>query len=121
MERLAALSKNETVFAQLMATINDRKARPSEKSYTSQLLAGGAPKIRKKIVEEAAEIFEAAGMPDTAGREPLIRETADLLYHLFVLLANHDIELADIEAELARRFGMSGLEEKASRSQKTDS
>ncbi len=114
------MSNQETVFAQLMATIAERKAQPSEKSYTSQLLAGGAPKIRKKIVEEAAEIFEAAAKPDAAGREQLIHETADLVYHLFVLLAHRDIELADVEAELARRFGISGLEEKASRRHKTE-
>lgn len=103
-----------------MAIIAERKAQPSDKSYTCQLLAGGAAKIRKKIVEEAAEIFEAAGDSGAAGREQLIRETADLVYHLFVLLAQRDIELAEVEAELARRFGMSGLEEKASRPQKAD-
>lgn len=104
-----------------MATIEDRKAHPSEKSYTSQLLSGGPAKIRKKIVEEAAEIFEAAGSSDPAGREQLVNEAADLLYHLLVLLASRDLSLADVEAELARRFGISGLAEKASRQQKAGS
>ena len=98
-----------------METILERKARPSEKSYTSQLLAGGATKIRKKIVEEAAEIFEAAGEPGDEGRRHVINEASDLIYHLFVLLAERGIALADVEQELARRFGISGLAEKAGR------
>ena len=114
------MSGSESIFAQLMATIEDRKAHPSEKSYTSQLLAGGAAKIRKKIVEEAAEIFEAAGEPGDEGRRHLTNETADLLYHLFVLLAHRDIALTEIEQELARRFGISGLAEKAARKETSD-
>ena len=98
-----------------MATILERKAQPSEKSYTCQLLAGGAAKIRKKIVEEAAEIFEAANQPGDEGRRHLIDEASDLIYHLFVLLAEREIALSDVEQELARRFGMSGLAEKAAR------
>ncbi|HEV7225661.1 MAG TPA: phosphoribosyl-ATP diphosphatase [Pirellulales bacterium] len=101
-----------------MATILERQARPSEKSYTSQLLAGGAAKIRKKIVEEAAEIFEAANVPGDEGRRQVINEASDLIYHLFVLLAARQIALADVEQELARRFGVSGLEEKAARPQR---
>jgi phosphoribosyl-ATP pyrophosphohydrolase len=120
LERLASLSDQETVFAQLMATIETRRAQPSEKSYTSQLLSGGAAKIRKKIVEEAAEVFEAAGNSDPAGRDKLINESADLLYHLFVLLACREIGLGEVEAELARRFGVSGLAEKASRQKNAD-
>ncbi len=114
------LSGSEHIFARLMATIEDRKAHPSEKSYTSQLLAGGAAKIRKKIIEEAAEIFEAAGEPDDAGRRHLINEASDLIYHLFVLLSQREITLADIEQELARRFGVSGLAEKAARREPSD-
>ncbi|HUY33272.1 MAG TPA: phosphoribosyl-ATP diphosphatase [Pirellulales bacterium] len=105
----------ETTFARLMAVIEDRKAHPSDQSYTSTLLAGGAAKIRKKVIEEAAELFEAAGEVDVAGREHVIRESADLVYHLFVLLAQRGITSAELEAELARRFGTSGLEEKAAR------
>jgi phosphoribosyl-ATP pyrophosphohydrolase len=109
------LNGPETTFTRLMAVIEDRKAHPSEQSYTSTLLAGGAAKIRKKLVEEAAELFEAAGEPGEAGREHVIRESADLVYHWFVLLALCDITLADVETELARRFGTSGLEEKSNR------
>lgn len=115
------MSGSESIFARLMATIEDRKAAPAENSYTSQLLAGGAGKIRKKIVEEAAEIFEAAGEGGDEGRRHLVNETADLIYHLLVLLCHRDIALTDIEQELARRFGISGLAEKAARKDSSDS
>jgi phosphoribosyl-ATP pyrophosphohydrolase len=98
-----------------MATIEDRKAHPSDKSYTSKLLSGGVSAIGGKITEEAAEVVEAAGEPGVEGRLHLVREAADLVYHLLVMLAHRDTNLAGVEAELARRFGMSGLEEKASR------
>ncbi len=98
-----------------MSIISDRKAKPSEKSYTTTLLAGGVAKIGGKITEEAAEVVEAAGEPGEDGRQHTIREAADVIYHLFVLLAHREITLDDVEAELARRFHMSGLEEKAKR------
>lgn len=103
------------VLTALMRTIRDRKAIPSEKSYTSKLFAGGVPKIGAKVTEEAAEAVEAAGEPGEEGRLHLVREAADVVYHLFVLLAHRDVALDEVEAELARRFGISGLEEKASR------
>lgn len=98
-----------------MAVIVDRRDRPPEKSYTTTLLAGGVEKIGAKIREEADEVVEAAGEEGEAGRAHLIYETGDLLYHLWVLLAYKRITLAEVEAELARRFGVSGLDEKASR------
>jgi phosphoribosyl-ATP pyrophosphohydrolase len=98
-----------------MATIEDRRANPPPKSYTAKLFEGGMHKIRAKLIEEAAEVFEAAAEPGTEGRTHLIRESADLLYHLFVLLGHQEIPLADLEQELARRFGTSGLDEKAAR------
>jgi phosphoribosyl-ATP pyrophosphohydrolase len=99
-----------------MTVIEDRKAQPSEKSYTSKLLAAGVARIGEKIVEEAAEVVEAAGEAGEEGRQHLVREAGDLLYHLLVILACRDVRLPDVEAELARRFGISGLEEKANRS-----
>jgi len=108
------------VLCQLMATIEGRKAAPSEKSYTSKLLAGGVVKIGGKIEEEAAEVVEAAAEPGDAGRTHFIYECADLVYHLFVMMAHNGVALAEVEAELARRFGISGLEEKASRPPKPD-
>ena len=101
---------------QLEVTIRQRQlAGEADKSYTAKLLAGGVAKIGPKVTEEAAEVVEAATEPDEAGREHTIREAADVIYHLMVLLAVRGVKLDEVEAELARRFGMSGLEEKASR------
>ena len=99
----------------LEQTIAERAANPSEKSYTCQLLAGGVEAIGDKIIEEAAEVVDAARETGDAGRQHLVREAGDLVYHLLVLLRLRNASLADVEAELARRFGVSGLEEKASR------
>lgn len=105
------------VLDQLLTTILDRKANPSETSYTTKLLTGGVEKIGRKITEEAAEVVEAAGETGESGRAHFVYECADLLYHLFVMLAHRDVPLAEVETELARRFGMSGLAEKAARKQ----
>jgi len=113
-----SVSEPNHVLAQLLATIDDRKLNPSDKSYTTKLLAGGVPKIGAKIVEEAREVVEAAGEPGDAGRSHFVYECADLVYHLFVMMVHRDVPLGEVEAELARRFGMSGLAEKAARPQK---
>ena len=65
-------------------------------------------------------MVEAAGEPGPAGQAHFIREVGDLLYHLLVMLAHKNCNLFDVEAELARRFGVSGLEEKAARKQPAD-
>jgi phosphoribosyl-ATP pyrophosphohydrolase len=106
------------ILSRLMALIEDRKANPPPKSYTTTLFAGGVAKIGEKITEEAAEVVEAADEPGDEGRKHLIHEAADLVYHLFVMLGYRDIKLAEVEAELARRFGISGLDEKAARTSK---
>lgn len=110
---------NHFALHDLMATIEVRKADylagAGVKSYTATLLSGGVAKIGAKVSEEAAETVEAASEAGEEGRQHLIREAGDLLYHLFVLLAHRDVSLAEVEAELARRSGVSGLEEKASR------
>ena len=107
-----------SVLAQLMAIIEDRKANPPERSYTTKLFQGGVPKIGKKIMEEAAEVVEAAGEEGDEGRNHLVYEAGDLIYHLFVMLVHREIPLTEVESELARRFGVSGLDEKAARSPK---
>ncbi|MCA9268695.1 MAG: phosphoribosyl-ATP diphosphatase, partial [Planctomycetales bacterium] len=84
---------------------------------TTSLFAGGVAKIGEKILEEAAEVVEAAGEPGEEGRAHLVREAADLVYHLMVMLAHCDVSLAEVEAELGRRSGVSGLDEKAARKQ----
>ncbi len=100
---------------ELEATIQTRQSTPSDKSYTAKLLAGGVAKIGAKILEEAAEVVEAAGELDEEGRQHTIREAGDVLYHLMVLLAWRGITLAEVETELDRRTGVSGLDEKANR------
>lgn len=112
-----SLEPSSTVLARLMAVIEDRKANPPPKSYTTSLFGGGVAKIGGKIVEEAAEVVQAAGEPGEDGRAHLIHESADLIYHLLVMLGYREIALAEVEAELARRFGISGIDEKASRQQ----
>jgi phosphoribosyl-ATP pyrophosphohydrolase len=104
-----------SILNQLMQTIDARRGESAEKSYTAKLLQGGLPKISEKIMEEAQELIEAAGESGTDGREHCIYEAADLVYHLLVLLAHQRISLEEIELELARRFGISGLQEKANR------
>ncbi|MBX7106847.1 MAG: phosphoribosyl-ATP diphosphatase [Gemmataceae bacterium] len=108
----------ETILCQLMAVIEDRKQNPPEKSYTTTLLRGGVTKVCEKIMEEAGEVVEAASHSATTGKGPVVYEAADLIYHLLVLLAQQDVSLADVEAELARRFGISGITEKESRAAK---
>jgi len=101
---------------QLEQTIAERKAAAVvDQSYTARLLAGGVAKIGAKIAEEAAEVVAAAAEPGEEGRQHTVREAGDVIYHLLVLLAARDVSLNDVESELARRFGVSGLEEKAAR------
>ena len=116
------MSESETasILARLMRLIEQRKAEMPAGSYTTKLLTGGVAKIGRKINEEAAEVVEAATEPGEAGRQHLIYEAGDLLYHLFVLLAHNQVSLSEVEAELARREGVSGLEEKASRGRADD-
>ncbi len=102
-----------SVLQQLMNVIQDRRDQPPAKSYTTTLFQAGLPKIAAKLTEETTEVIEAAGEPGDAGRNHTIYEAADVLYHLFVLLANQRITLPEVEAELARRFGISGLDEKS--------
>ena len=111
----APSSKNQHTLARLMAVIEDRKRNPPEKSYTTSLFAGGVEKIGRKIMEEAAEVVEAAAETGDDGRQHLIYEAGDLIYHLFVMLGHREIPLHEVEAELARRFGVSGIDEKAAR------
>ncbi|OHV80828.1 phosphoribosyl-ATP diphosphatase [Rhizobium sp. LCM 4573] len=87
------------------------KASPQE-SWTAKLVAAGQPKAAKKLGEEAVETVIAAV---AQGREELTAESADLLYHLLVVLRIAGIPLQDVLDELERRTGQSGLQEKANR------
>lgn len=108
------MSEEKTILPRLTAVIEDRKARRPPRSYTTRLLDGGVDEIGTKLCEEAGELVEAARTADEAP-DAVIHEAADLVYHLLVMLAFCDVSLADVEAELSRRFGTSGLDEKASR------
>lgn len=103
------------ILNQLMAVIEDRRDHPPEKSYTNKLLAGGTPAIAAKIREEAEEVIEAADEPGQDGKDHLVYEAADLVYHLMVMLGLKHISWPQVENELARRFGISGIDEKAAR------
>jgi phosphoribosyl-ATP pyrophosphohydrolase len=96
----------------LAATIDARAASGTEASYTRKLLDKGPAHCAKKLGEEAVETVIAALGND---REHLIAESADLIFHLLVLLKSRGVSLEDVEAALAKRTVMSGLEEKASR------
>lgn len=96
----------------LEARVHQRAAASAEESYTRKLIDKGVAHCAKKLGEEAVETALAAVGED---REHLIAETADLLYHLFVVLEARGVKLAEVEAALAKRTGQSGLDEKASR------
>jgi phosphoribosyl-ATP pyrophosphohydrolase len=97
----------------LAATIAARKTADPESSWTAKLLAKGPEKCAEKFGEEAVEAIIEAVKGD---RARLTAEAADVIFHLLVMLAARDVTLADVEAELDRRTGASGLTEKASRS-----
>jgi phosphoribosyl-ATP pyrophosphohydrolase len=103
-----------TIFARLMQVLEDRRASRPPNSYTTQLLDGGVEAIAAKLREETEELIAAARAASTSKKD-VIHEAADLVYHLLVMLAFCQVRLADVEAELARRFGTSGLAEKAQR------
>ncbi len=96
----------------LAATIAARKGADPESSWTAKLLAKGPEKCAEKFGEEAVEAIIEAVKGD---RARLTAEAADVLYHLLVMLAARDVTLAEVLAELERREGQSGLDEKAAR------
>ena len=99
-------------LARLEQTIAERRKAAPDESYVASLVARGLPVIARKLGEEAVEAVVAAL---TDNREELVGEAADVLFHLLVLLAEKDIPLAAVMAELERREGTSGLAEKSSR------
>ena len=101
-----------SVLHDLAATIAARKDADPDSSWTAKLLAKGPEKCAEKFGEEAVEAIIEAVKGD---RDRLTSEAADVLYHLLVMLAARDVTWADVEAELARREGKSGLAEKAAR------
>ncbi|BBL35298.1 phosphoribosyl-ATP pyrophosphatase [Nitrosomonas stercoris] len=105
---------SSTILQRLADTIEARKNADPTQSYVAKLLASSEEKVLKKIAEEAAETIMACKDNDSA---QIIYETADLWFHCLVMLARHNISPEAILAELERREGISGIEEKLSRSQ----
>lgn len=96
----------------LEATIRARRGADPATSYTAKLFARGRGKIAQKVGEEAVETVIAALTED---KTALIGEATDLMFHLLVLLAECDVSLDDIRAEIREREGVSGIDEKAAR------
>ena len=105
---------NSDIFSSLFEVIEERKKSSPETSYVAKLMHKGTEKINSKITEEAGEVCEAAL---EEGKDHLVYEICDLLFHTLVLASYKEIKLDDIRAELERRFGTSGLVEKAGRTQ----
>ncbi len=101
-----------SILDRLYATLADRRGADPAVSYTAKLLAGGTPRIARKLGEEAVETVVAAL---SQGPGALIGESADLLYHLLVLWQDRGIAPEDVWRALEARMGVSGIAEKAAR------
>jgi phosphoribosyl-ATP pyrophosphohydrolase len=102
----------EDFLTSLETVIRDRRGADPSTSYTASLFAKGRAKIAQKVGEEAVETIIAAMRDD---RAELVGEATDLMFHLLVLLADAGLSLDDVRAEMKRREGMSGIDEKALR------
>jgi phosphoribosyl-ATP pyrophosphohydrolase len=103
---------SKDILQKLTETLEARKGAAPESSYVAKLYAKGDDAILKKIIEEAGEVLLAA---KDADRQHLVYEVADLWFHSMVLLAHKGLSAEDVLNELARREGVSGITEKASR------
>lgn len=102
----------DDMLSTLEAIIRSRQGGDPAASYTAKLFAAGRAKIAQKVGEEAVETVIASLGEDKAA---LIGEATDLMFHLLVLLADAGLSLDDIRAEMRRREGVSGIDEKAAR------
>jgi phosphoribosyl-ATP pyrophosphohydrolase len=107
-----ATTDSVTVIEALFAVIEARRRSDPSESYVAKRLAQGTPRIAQKLGEEAVETVVAAL---GGSRDAVVRESADLLFHLLILWADTGVRPADVFAELEQRRGRSGLVEKASR------
>lgn len=112
---MAEKNTDSAVLDRLFAVIEGRRGGDPDESYTARLLERGTGKIAGKLGEEAIEAIVEAVRGD---RPRLVSESADLLYHLLVLWADQGIKPAEVWDELAGRQGISGIEEKKSRTDK---
>ena len=103
------------ILHRLSETLASRRHADPEASYTAKLFAGGPDSILKKIGEESAELIMAS---KDGKRLNIVRESADLVYHVLVLLAFYGLSIEDVSQEMRRREGISGIDEKNSRTAK---
>jgi len=104
--------QNREILEQLQQVLIARKAAKADESYVASLYEKGLDHILKKVGEESSEVIIAAKGSDSI---ELTKEVADLWFHCMVLLVNQGMDISDVLAELDRRFGLSGLKEKAGR------
>jgi len=103
---------SEAMFQRVYEVIMERKNKSTDNSYVASLMDKGIDSILKKIGEESAEVILAA---KNVNRKEQIQEITDLWFHLLILMGYKGIMIEDISQELKKRFGQSGLEEKAQR------
>jgi phosphoribosyl-ATP pyrophosphohydrolase len=103
---------SDSILQALDKILDERKNASADSSYVASLYNKGINTILKKVGEESAETIIAAKEDD---KDAIIYETADLWFHTMVMLKHHDLSSDDVLKELNRRFGLSGIEEKASR------
>ena len=107
---------SDAILKQLTEVLEQRKQATADESYVASLHQKGLNKILEKVGEESVETILAARDAQQSGdNSKVIYETADLWFHSLVMLSHLDIEVDEILSELERRFGLSGLEEKANR------
>jgi len=116
-ENSTSSDASQSVLSRLADVLEHRKNAKAESSYVASLYHKGLDQILKKIGEEATETVLAAKSGD---KNQIVYETADLWFHTLVMLAQQDLRPEQVLEELARRFGISGHEEKASREKSND-
>ena len=105
-------TSGDDTLQRLADVVASRRGGDPERSYVARLFAKGPDAVLKKIGEEATELVMAA---KDGARDRIVGECADLWFHCLVMLARYDLGPGDVLAELARREGLSGLDEKAAR------
>jgi phosphoribosyl-ATP pyrophosphohydrolase len=107
---------NNAILTELTGILEQRKGAEPDSSYVASLYDKGLDAILKKVGEEATEtVMAAKDVAQGGNKDKLVYEVADLWFHTMVLLADQGLSADDVLAELARRFGMSGHDEKAAR------
>lgn len=112
MSNTSRMPRPGAIIFEVFKTVLERKQTMPEKSYVATLLRAGTDAILCKVAEETGEVIKAAREQE---KEKQIKEISDLLFHAMVLMAQKEISFEELEMELAKRHGISGLDEKAAR------